>query len=250
MLKLLTLNIYHDRNRWDDRFPLIVDVLRAEQPDVIALQEVHLHLRQADRIAEQLNAAAPDHPYSVHVAPKWGDSVWEGVAILSRLPVQDSERLELPIVERVALRVRVPFGGNDRHLNIVCTHLHHWPVDDEEARLPQMRALLDWMFARADGPWLLAGDLNAKPESSTIQLASERLHSAYHALHGEHPVTWPTPLVADDWPGVAVTIDYVFCSPQTLTVIDARRIADQPHPADPALYPSDHYGLSVTVDLT
>jgi hypothetical protein len=33
-------------------------------------------------------------------------------------------------------------------------------------------------------------------------------------------------------------------------VIDARRIADQPHPADPALYPSDHYGLCVTVDLT
>jgi endonuclease/exonuclease/phosphatase family metal-dependent hydrolase len=250
MLKLLTLKIYPDRHRWDERFPLIVDVLRAEQPDIIALQEVHLHLRQADWIADRLNEAAPDHPYSVHIAPKWGDSVWEGVAILSRLPVQDSERLELPIVERVALRVRVPFGANDRHLNIVCTHLHHWPVDDEEVRLPQMRALLDWMFALEDGPWLLAGDLNAQPGSSTIRLASERLHSAYIALHGEHPVTWPTPLVAHDLPGVAVTIDYVFCSPQALAVIDAHRVADHPQPADPALYPSDHYGLSVTVDLT
>ncbi len=52
MLKLVTLNLYHDRHRWEERFPLIVDMLRAEQPDVIALQEVHLPLRQAHLIAD------------------------------------------------------------------------------------------------------------------------------------------------------------------------------------------------------
>jgi endonuclease/exonuclease/phosphatase family metal-dependent hydrolase len=37
---LATFNIYHDRDRWDQRLPLILDVLRDASPDVIGLQEV------------------------------------------------------------------------------------------------------------------------------------------------------------------------------------------------------------------
>lgn len=245
MLKLVTLNIYHDRHRWDERIPLIVDLLHAEQPDVVALQEVYFPLRQAHLIADEFNSIG-GQPYSVHVALKWGDAMREGVGILSRLPVLDSERLELPVIERVALRVRVALG--EQSVNIACTHLHHQPVHDEEVRLPQMRALLDWM-GKVEGPWLMAGDLNALPQSSTIQLASERYQSAYYALHGEHPVTWPSPLEAEKFPGVAVSIDYVFFSPETLAVTDAHRVGEQSHPDNPALYPSDHYGVSATFEL-
>ena len=38
------------------------------------------------------------------------------------------------------------------------------------------------------------------------------------------------------------TIDYIFCTP-SFRVTDARLIANTPHPDNPLLYPSDHYGL-------
>src|SRR5690606_35901617 len=42
-LTVVTLNIYHDRDGWEQRRPLVIEGLRALQPDVIALQEVLQH---------------------------------------------------------------------------------------------------------------------------------------------------------------------------------------------------------------
>ena len=238
-LKLATLNILHNRLRWEERIGLIADALRAEQPDVIALQEVHLESQQAEILAAMLD----DPPYEVFVAPKWGDDVWEGIALLSRLPVLDYERHLLPVVERVAQRITVEADGQAIH--IANTHLHHAP-EDESIRLPQMRALLRWMLGHANGPWLLAGDLNTLPHSATLLRAKQYLNNAYVDCHEVQPVTWPTPLAPDDGRDLTPkTIDYVLYTWFTLRVQSARRIAEVPHPDDPALYPSDHYGLVV-----
>lgn len=243
MLKLLTLNLLHDRERWEKRFPLVVETIHAEQPDIITLQEVHIPRGQADYIAEHLNARIPSQPYSVYVAPKWGDpkDTHEGIGILSRLPVLEYERRELPMVWRVAQRIRVPFG--DGHLNIANTHLHHEPIGDEKIRLPQMEALLAWMDGIEAGGWLLAGDMNALPDSATIRKATERLQSAYPTVHGENVPTYPTPLIPLYQSGLRLTIDYILFDGGRLRVKEARRIADKPHPHDDSLYPSDHYGL-------
>jgi endonuclease/exonuclease/phosphatase family metal-dependent hydrolase len=214
---------------------------------VVGLQEVWLPIRQADMIADALNAQMPNRPYSVWIEPKWGSESAEGVAILSRLPVLEHERLELPEGERVAQRIAVEVEA--RRVNIANTHLHHRPMEDESIRLPQMRALLDWMFSRDSQHWILTGDMNALPDSTTIATANERLRSAYFDRHGDHPVTFPTPLVAAPRLGVAICIDHIFYDPATLRVTDARVIAQETHPDDPTLCPSDHFGLAADIVL-
>jgi endonuclease/exonuclease/phosphatase family metal-dependent hydrolase len=39
------------------------------------------------------------------------------------------------------------------------------------------------------------------------------------------------------------TVDYIFLDPAFLRVRNCRVVLDQPHPANPALYPSDHAGV-------
>ena len=75
------------------------------------------------------------------------------------------------------------------------------------------------------------------------------MDSAYFSVHGEHPITFPTPLVADQRPGVAICIDYIYFDPATLRVTDAHVIANQSSSDDSTLYPSDHFGLAAKVEL-
>ncbi len=238
-MKIATLNLRHNNDRWEQRMPLVIAALHQTEADVIGLQEVWLPLQQAHVLADSLNKFMPDRPYSVQVEPKWGDDPVEGVGILSRLPVLDSARLDLPREPRVAQRVTVEVDGQPVH--IANTHLHHRPRD-ESVRLPQMRAMLDWMYAYSSDRWLLTGDMNAQPDTETINAALQRFQSAYYEFNREHPTTFPTPLVTmDDYP--AVCIDYIFYDPQNFVVKSAQVFANTGDPDDPTLFPSDHYGL-------
>jgi endonuclease/exonuclease/phosphatase family metal-dependent hydrolase len=247
-LKVVTLNLRHNQDRWAERLPLVIDTLWGEQADVIALQEVWLGFQQAHLIAEQLNRQSPSSPYAVFVEPKWGENPVEGIGLLSRLPVIEHKRMELPEGERVAQSIRVAVDG--KTIDIANTHLHHRPEKDESIRLPQMEVLLRWMFEQSDHHWILTGDMNAVPTSSTIQLAKKRLTSAYEAVYGhEPPATFPTPLVKDSYAGLSVVIDYIFFDPSALRIKNARVIANQSHPNDAQLYPSDHYGLTAEIEI-
>jgi endonuclease/exonuclease/phosphatase family metal-dependent hydrolase len=244
-MKIVTLNLRHNADRWEERFPLVVDCLHQEQADVIALQEVYLPIQQAHLIADALNSRTPHLPYAVYVEPKWGDDPWEGVGLLTRLPVLEHARLELPEGQRVAQRLLVV--ENDTRFHIANTHLHHRPIEDESIRLPQMQALITWMQSQSAAGWLLTGDMNAEPDSTTIHTAQEYLQSTYTTVHGTQPITFPTPLVAANFPDLAITIDYIFYDPRVFTVENAWVTANQPHPADPTLYPSDHFGLGAVL---
>ena len=50
---------------------------------------------------------------------------------------------------------------------------------------------------------------------------------------------------SDLWRG---TLDYLFVDPAT-RVVDCHLILDRPHPDDPTLYASDHFGLAATLEL-
>lgn len=247
-MKILTLNLRHNQDRWEERLPLAVNALHSQQADVIGLQEVWLSFQQAHLIAERLNARTPNLPYSVFIQPKWGENPVEGIGILSRLPVVEHKRLELPEGERVAQSICVEVGG--KRVDIANTHLHHRPENDEVIRLPQMETLLKWMFEQGSRRWILTGDMNALPPSSTIQQAKKRLVSAYEAVHGREPTrTFPTPLVSYDFTGPFITIDYIFFDSAGLRAKSAQVIANQPHPDDAHLYPSDHYGLAAEFEI-
>ncbi len=166
----------------------------------------------------------------------------EGIAILSRLPVLAFDAIALPNIWRVAQKVHVLI--NDYPVTFINTHLHHEPLTDETIRYPQAQAVLDWING-SETPNILVGDMNASPNSSTIQLFKKSLTSAYAACHGHEPVfTFPTPLTAQGQDITRLAIDYIFSTQDSLTLRDCHLIGNRQLTDDPALYPSDHFGLS------
>lgn len=239
-MKIVTLNLRHDVDRWNERLPLVVEALVQEDADIIALQEVALTSPQAQQMADCL--AERGLNYVVFVAPKWGDEPREGIGIFSRLTVIEYEHLNLPHGQRIAQRIRIKLNG--KIVNIANVHLHHRPRANESIRVEQMQAVIDWMKKREPTNWILTGDLNAQPDSQTVQLATTWLQSAHNVLHGMEPVTHPTPLNPDRAPGMQLSIDYILYDTTAFQPIEAYRWADKPNPDDATLYPSDHYGVS------
>ncbi len=245
---MATLNLRHNADRWEGRAPLLVEQLVALDLDAIGLQEVHVPSGQAAWIVTQANGRRGQgrRPYSLFQTNKTGLARWrEGIAVMTRLPIVEKERLDLRGGDRVAQRVRLrlPTGGTIDFYN---THLHH-ERDATELRREQALRLRDWLAERAGGPQVLVGDLNAEPSAAPVRLLEERLRSAYAAVHGREPDrTAPTPL-REGWESVrGHVIDYILVN-DVVEVHEASVAFDQADAADPRLYASDHYGLAARI---
>lgn len=245
MVKVVTLNLRGNANRWQERFPLVIDELLASDADIIALQEVRLKIDQHHLIANKLNQSSKSEDYHAHLCEDWYDPHILANAFLSRIPVIEHERIELPEGYRTAQRILVNIDG--QQVNIVNTHLHHKPYRDESIRHQQMQMILNWVQDFGH-PFILLGDMNARPDSSTIELAKQSLKSAYEEIHKVEPkITFPTPLRADE-KMTPRTIDYIFyTSPLNAKTCDL--IGLKPHAEDDTLYLSDHYGLVAELHL-
>ncbi len=264
---VVTINILRDLSRWPERGPLLVADLADLQPDLIALQEVSLPANSAQWLAERLNAGdRQGRPYTVHLCPKrsW-ESRREGIAVLSRLPVERETTLDLRGQNRVVQCVQVNVDG--RPLIFVNGH-YYWLPGESRERVKQIERLLAWFNAVPQEMALVAcGDFNGTPESEAIRQMRTRFASAYAARHGCEPeYTCPTPLARRPevlldaakvvlnllvnrtlrpWRG---TLDYIFVSPN-LRVVDCEVALNRPAPHDPTLFPSDHFGLAARLEL-
>lgn len=237
-MRLVSLNLRADANRWDERFPLLVKSLLDADADIIALQEVRLKIEQHKLIADSLNQHSKP-AYKVFLCEDWYEPNILANAFLTRLPIIDHERIELPQGFRTAQRIQLEIAT--QAINIVNTHLHHKPYRDECIRLEQMTYLLNWINAY-NMPFILVGDMNAKPSSETISLAKEHVQSAYEVIHSKEPShTFPTPLRASESLSPR-TIDYIFYT-EDFVVKDCQLIGANPSTDDETLYISDHFGL-------
>jgi len=246
VIKVLTLNLRFTADRWQERFPMIVDLIHAEQPDFVGLQEVALKVQQAHLIQGALNYLNPSNPYKLRVANDTFEPAILANAILSRYPIDKHERICLPLNFRIAQRITV--GIDETTLIIANTHLHHKPYRDETIRLPQMQAVVDWLNQNETYTTILMGDFNARPDTETVAYANRYFQSAYATAHGCEPEkTFPTPLINKDYKPRA--IDYIFYHNRHLQVKQAKLVANQPHPSDTTLYPSDHFGICAEFDL-
>jgi len=236
-LRAVTFNIWHNAGNWPVRLKLIVDVLRAADADVIALQEVLQDSKknlpnQAETIAAALDG------YSVHfmsTAPIDAANRY-GNAILTRLPVLATDTIKLePLADsRTAIRVRVDHAG--RPVDVVNTHLA-WQPDQGPMRAQQIQGLLGWL-PKDDVPLVLMGDFNAPLDEAAL---------APQAVRGLEPALKPgatdTTLVVSRGHKPRV-IDHIFTDPRAFAVSDARRIADV---AVDGEFPSDHFGVAATL---
>jgi endonuclease/exonuclease/phosphatase family metal-dependent hydrolase len=263
-LRVLTLNIWNRQGPWTDRLALIRAGLARHAPDVVGLQEVLAMggQSQADEIAAGLG-------YHVHYAPAWtiGGGLTMGNAILSRLPLLDAQVLPLPAppehdtrsvaFARLDLPEPLPFFVT--HLTYQ-QHLGHW-------RCRQVRALADLVKALATGeaPPIVAGDLNADPDSDEMRF-----------LRGLTPLGGDSVYFADAWAttagqalgsGPGWTYDrrnpYALRSREPSRRIDYilvrgpdRRLRGEPLSAAIVLdeptagvWPSDHFGVLAEVQI-
>ena len=238
-MRIATLNLRNTADRWLARRGLLVRQLVALAPDVIGLQELRILPDQGRWIAgEVARASGGALRYSCYRRPKSGAAgLWEGIGVLSRIPVVSTAWRDLGAQGRVVqlVTVRPPEGGA---LDVYNTHLG---LGGEALRSAQAERILDWMEDRRPAPAAVVGDLNARPGSRTIELLSSRLRSAHFVVHGSEPArTVPTPLRRRHT-GEGSVLDYVFVN-ERVDLHGARIAFDE---TDGSLCASDHYGLVV-----
>ncbi|MHC5539535.1 endonuclease/exonuclease/phosphatase family protein [Singulisphaera rosea] len=261
-IRVATINILNDLSRWNQRRALLATGLRERDLDLIAMQEVTEPVGRstAHWLADELGG------YSVHVCPKSGWSAGrEGIAILSRLPAEDHEVLDLLSQQRTVQILRVRIEG--RAVAFINGH-YYWPPGLHAARIRQVQRVMD-RVKRLDPRTsvVVCGDFNGSPGTPAIELMRRSLVSAHEAHHGHEPeYTCPTPLQSggrirgavtrgllraftnrpgSSWRG---TLDYIFVSPD-IRVVDCGVFLDRPSQDDPTLFASDHLGLAATLEI-
>lgn len=150
----------------------IANVIAEHKPDLVALQEVDVNIKrsgninQAEYLAKKLNmhfyfAKAIDH-----------DGGDYGVAVLSKFPIEEPNKLTFSRIEsrkaedRVLATVTVKLKSGKK-IKFSSTHLDH--VKNEDLRLIQVAEIIK-QAEKETLPFIVAGDFNAKPTSKTIQL--------------------------------------------------------------------------------
>ncbi|MCA1994420.1 MAG: endonuclease/exonuclease/phosphatase family protein, partial [Coleofasciculus sp. S288] len=109
VVKVVTINILFEMEKWAQRRELLVEGLAAQQADLIGLQEVKLPEDNSAWLAQQLNM-----PYVQLVPYKQLDDKglpYYGGAILSRYPFTQQDSLDLQTQGRVAQYVQVEVDG-------------------------------------------------------------------------------------------------------------------------------------------
>lgn len=167
-VRLMTFNLHNGFNtKGFLGMEALAQVIEAQQPDVVALQEVSRgwiisgSLDMLTWLSQRL-----DMPY---VFGPTADPVW-GNAILSRHPIGEYETRDLPPRDLLLLRgfiwARIDVGAGQQ-INVIATHYHHI-TEDSAIRVPQSQAVLD--FWDGAGQTALLGDLNAEPGAPEIEM--------------------------------------------------------------------------------
>lgn len=248
-----TINLHRSQDRWLRRRQLLVAELLDRQPDLISLQEIDRLVSQGRWLRNQINSRLTGSgrgPYRLIQQSKRHliHGLFESIGILSKLPIVASDALSLGYGGRVALRAHIERSAR-QSLDFVAVHLHQVSAD-REARLEQVMLLDGWLNDSNPAPLqIIAGDFNEIPGGPAIAYMKQRYRSAMAEHRGHEPLaTFPTALVQrdDDWSGC---LDYIFLSSAVKRVETAEIIFRTPAGDDPTLYPSDHVGLMVTLDL-
>ena len=183
-LRVLCYNIHYGQDN-DGRYNLkrLAAVVNKAKPDLVALQEVDVGVKrsgrvhQARRLAELTSMAVRFGPTQHYQGGLYGN------AVLSRLPILDVVIQPLPYTESTPQRVTYPRGAiavtvrgpNGKPLRFVSTHFQHNVTED---RVAQAKAV-NKLFAGDDKiPTILAGDMNAAPDSEPIQILRKRWSNA------------------------------------------------------------------------
>lgn len=269
-LRYLSLNILHggilsgltgDDEDLEERFRIVVDELRALDPDVVGIQEASVSRRRghvAARLAAELgyhHVYAPVRFFGAGWLDRltaWVINLDEGPAILSRFPIVDWESVSLPMCNgrfdpRLWLyaRLQTPWG----ELGVASTHTSRGFCE-----APAVAGLMH--ARRGPLPSVLMGDFNATEDSAgvTALTLGGGFIDAFRAVNPTAPGLTVWQRVYAPVPTVFRRVDFVFVLPGTSApghVRASRVVLDAPrHLTDgKVLWPSDHYGVLAEIEV-
>lgn len=168
-MTVLTYNIHHGEGT-DGKLdlPRIAGIIRAQNPDLVALQEVDKNTRRTGNIDQAGTLArltGMNYVFGQAVEYQGGGY---GQVILSRWPIKAHHVHQLPQrtnrEPRILLTATIDAPG--RNLIFASTHLDH---QIEDIRAEQAAAINQIFSTHHAEPALLAGDFNAGPESGTMK---------------------------------------------------------------------------------
>jgi len=235
IFRIATLNLEQDHKCWSERRELIAARVRDVNPDVWALNEIHIPT-QTGRWLQQAASKVTGTRYALLQQSKAGeDSRTQGEALLTRYPVIESANLDYRSHDCVALVAR--FEIADRALDVYVTHLIAAKVEDS-ARQYQVTQLLEWIRTRDDADCsVVCGDFNAAPDQPSTRLMA----AAYRATQTQDP-THP------EWNRFDRCIDYIWISP-SIKLKASGLCFNQPAEDNPDLWPSDHVGVWADLEI-
>ncbi|MFG0333039.1 MAG: endonuclease/exonuclease/phosphatase family protein [Maioricimonas sp. JB049] len=218
-LCVLSYNIHHaegvDRKLDLER---IAGVIRAVEPDLVALQEVDRDVRRSESVdqpAELARLTGMEGVFGGNIELQGGGY---GNAVLSRLPVIRHENHLLPRFDdgeqRGVLEVEVTLPGDRGRLLLLATHFDH--RRNERERIASAGAVNELVAKRPGLPALLAGDLNAVPESEPLRIIGEQWTRSNAEVQPTIPVKEPTR-----------QIDYVLYRPEGRWKVIETKVLDE-----------------------
>ncbi len=216
VIRVLSYNILHGETlKGDFDLDRIAQVIKSVNPDLVALQEVDFFTNRVGNIdlATELGLRTGLAPLFGQAMPYDGGEYGEG--ILSRFSFLSTQNHALSAQQgkepRAALEVNVILKSGDT-IRFVGTHLDHTGETD---RITQVKQLNQY-FTKDSRPTILAGDLNARPESETMAILFTEWTKSFSEDIPTIPSTDPK-----------VKIDYVLFRPAKRWKVLETRVIDE-----------------------
>ncbi|QDT33270.1 endonuclease/exonuclease/phosphatase family protein [Thalassoglobus polymorphus] len=193
-LRILSYNIHHaegvDRKLDVER---IARVILSVKPDVVALQEVDQKVKRTDNIdqpAELARLTEMNIVFGANIELQGGHY---GNAVLSRFPITQHKNHLLPNIDdseqRGVIEAEIRLPKPNQSLLLFATHLDFRA--DERERLASAKFINELIADHAQHPALLAGDLNATPDSETLKLFERKWTRTNEVPMATVPVNQP-----------------------------------------------------------
>lgn len=222
-LRVLSYNIHHGAGT-DGNLDLerIAAIIRGAEPDLVALQEVDQNLPRTGKVDQPAELARLTGMHVAFGGNYQFDGGDYGNAVLSRSPIlrKQNHRLPMPMPgePRGVLEVEVARAGGER-LVFLATHFDHRPLD--RSRRESAEAINKLVGASPDRLSILAGDLNAVPDSEVLKL----LQSEWHPPTANELLTSPAK-------NPRRQIDYVLVRPAARWRVVDVKVLDEPTASD------------------
>lgn len=234
-VKVMTYNIHHCN---PPSKPGIIDleavsnVIRKENPDLVALQEVDVNTGRSgpyNQAAELATALGMYHFFGKAIDYDGGAY---GVAILSRYKLYNTAVYRLPMVsagENRVMAVATLKLPDSTAIRFATTHLD--AQGDPANRLSQITRIID-IAEDETLPFIIGGDFNAVPGSEEIDLLDNHLERTCRLCAPTIPVQDPTR-----------AIDFVaFSHPEQKFDVSSHKVVNE-------VYASDHRPVSAVIDV-